>query len=218
MLLAVNSWGITPEALPDNPLPMLERFRVDLPPLNMPHPATVANLAAQPRFTKLPSKAAADAALKLYSDCEAAILEWKEKLNLACKTSLVLNSERKPARWPGTMDDFLRLIVKARDTTEGLPRFKRFLRNCLHQEQARRRLPRLSEEEEIDSVERRIKELKITPEAAFSAEWWPWVSYAYKAWWITEYHATKQRAGRARAAQAYARKQTHPKKKLLPGS
>lgn len=206
MVLTVNSWGINPELCPQNPLPMLQRFPDDSPPLHTPRPFHIASLAAQPRFANLPSKAAAEAALDLYFDCRAAVLNRREKYKIFAKGSIVLNSFRRPARWPGTLDDFLRLIVRAKDRTTGLPRFKEYLLECVRQDRERLKLPKLSQLAEITAVEKVVKKLKAAPEAAFSAQYWPWIAFAYAAWWKHQCYAAKRRGGLARAAKAYKNK------------
>jgi hypothetical protein len=55
----------------------------------------------------------------------------------------------QPPQWPAKLDDFYRLIVRAKDKTEAQPRFKRFLRHRILKEQKeiRQRMQTLTEEE-----------------------------------------------------------------------
>ena len=103
-----------------------------------------------------------------------------------------------PKRYPATLHDFYRLIVKARDKAENQPRFKRFLRFIYRD---------IGREQERDSqVEQAFQSYQ---HHGFSVDQqWEYLAWQYTQWWAKEKSEAKRRGGLARAAKATAQKKS----------
>jgi hypothetical protein len=92
-----------------------------------------------------------------------------------------------PPRWPATLNDFYRLIMKVRDKADAQPRLLRYLLGSRYPFHS-------SQDEEDRRVDDTFRELRTK---GFDKP--SWLSHArdYRRWWAWEVHLTKQRAGRA---------------------
>ena len=99
-------------------------------------------------------------------------------------------------RFPATLQDFYRLIVKARDKAENQPRFKRFLR-FIYQEIARKQECDSQVEQTFQTYQKHGFSLDIQ---------WDHFAWRYMHWWAKEKTEAKRRGGLARAAKAAAGK------------
>src|SRR5260221_14748593 len=88
----------------------------------LPDAATLAKLAAQPRFTNLTADEAARKALELWSTCHA-LLSDQSAGSMADRIRRIRSNLQQPEKWPASLDDFYRFVVKAKDETDAQPRF-----------------------------------------------------------------------------------------------
>lgn len=158
---------------------------------NLPEPATLANLAAQPRFAGLPENEAILAALSFFKRCAAAIDMQVIHDDIEQRGAEL----PAPEQWPAPLAEFYRLIVKGKDSADNQPRFRAFL---LHQWREYSRPPSIKLGPE--DVERKAdKEFEAIKESGFSIQQWREHAWAYTEWWTAQKHAAKQRAGLAGA-------------------
>jgi hypothetical protein len=116
-------------------------------------------------------------ALKFLQESEAVLKTTTERQNRLQEARARLAAIPQPPQWPASLDEFYRLIVKAKDRTNCQPRFKRYLRAQGH--------------------EAAFKGFK---EAGFPLpSIWNMHAQAYAEWWKEEKHTTKQLAGKAGA-------------------
>ncbi|HEY3862043.1 MAG TPA: hypothetical protein VGO59_09160 [Verrucomicrobiae bacterium] len=97
-----------------------------------PTPPTIdavalAHLVAQSRFTTLPNKEAIDAALHLLHDCQSSLEKSARPQSKAEIASKEFEKPPMPEKFPATLDDFYRLIVKGKKKADNQPRFRKFL-------------------------------------------------------------------------------------------
>lgn len=114
---------------------MKDKTDTPQPPPSTPDASTLAHLAAQPRFAPLPPKQAVADALELLKQSQT-VLDLDDNKRRCCDDALKrYQAIPQPNQWPATLNDFYRLIVRAKDETECQPRFKRFLRYRVEKEQ-----------------------------------------------------------------------------------
>ena len=70
-------------------------------------------------------------ALLLFQACQKLLDERAKRAKFISETASRLarsfSTIKSPAKWPATLDDFLRLVVGGKDKAERLPRYRRFL-------------------------------------------------------------------------------------------
>src|SRR5262249_21965898 len=132
---------------------------------------TLVWLAAQPRFNELPPKLAAREALGMWYACRETLTEehkWQAGI------------EDVPIPWanqlPAKLEDFYRLVVKARDKIENQPRFKRWIRHTLEKKPLLSKDPEALEKE----LEKRFAEFQ---RMRFDGDRWQHYAYNYLVWW-----------------------------------
>jgi hypothetical protein len=206
MVLTASPWGIPVYATSaeEHVRQVAANFPSEKLDVRLPSAMEIAGLAAQQRFAHMSPQEAAKAAVDLYFACQETLLTSRENMVNAGKASLGFAKFKRPLRWPGTLDDFLRLIVRGKDQTQNLPRIKTFILDCIRHSRLRQQLAALNEADELDAQEAAIKAMKAKPEEFFSEDYWPWLAYAYRNWWAAKQQANKERAGRERA-KAYKR-------------
>jgi len=139
----------------------------------LPDASTLASLAAQARVSP-------EQALKLWLGSQRLLEREEAARNRIKQARASQDSIPQPGQWPASLDDFYRIIVRAKDRAESQPRFKRYLRtSCKNAESAF-----------LD-----FKEVGFTARAVWNAH-----AAAYRTWWEQEKHATRQRAGHASTA------------------
>lgn len=131
---------------------MKEETDIPQPPPSTPDGATLAHLAAQPRFANMTPEQAPAAALELWKQSQA-LVGLDAKKRRCCDDALRrYKAIPQPNQWPATLNDFYHLIVRAKDKTECQPRFKRFLRYMVEkqQQEIRQKIERVPECESRD--------------------------------------------------------------------
>lgn len=183
---------------------------------NLPDPVTLANLAAQPRFVNLPDVEAIRASLEFFKRCAMAIEIQARFDSLADEKAAV----QTPQQWPAPIDEFYKLIVRAKDRTTNQPRLKAYLLH-IWQELARLKPKALNPSEADRQAEAHLLALKSN---GFSREEWHEHAAPYLAWWKKQKTEKKQLAGKLgqaaltekRAAEQKAEEE--PKKKRRKGA
>jgi hypothetical protein len=99
----------------------------------LPDTATLANLAAQARFSELTPQEAAAEALELWRAADTLLKAEHDKDTHGAALGrwvygLPPGDVPMPKTWPATLQDFYKSVVRGKDETESQPRFKRFLR------------------------------------------------------------------------------------------
>src|SRR5262245_43340806 len=96
----------------------------------LPDPLALATLAAQSRFSSLTSTEAAAQALALFSECEMLILAKSAEQSQAILSTQNVSQTAVPTpqSWPGSLNDFYRLILDCKNKADAQPRFKEFLK------------------------------------------------------------------------------------------
>jgi hypothetical protein len=92
-----------------------------------------------------------------------------------------------PPRWPATLKDFYRLIMKVRDKADAQPRLRHYLLGLRYPFHS-------SQDEEDRRVDDTFRELRTK---GFDKPSWLSHARGYRRWWANEVHMKKRRAGRA---------------------
>jgi hypothetical protein len=151
----------------------------------LPTADTLASLAAQSRFAKLPGARAAQAALELWRESQAAIAREQRQLDF-CREHL-----RQPKAWPASFTEFLRCIVPGKDSGEREQHFAEFIGEKV------RRSPWLHGTDSLDAKGKLTKEFKAT---AFNRESWQVTALEFRRYWEDRKSKAKSRAGKQGAA------------------
>lgn len=131
---------------------MKEKTDIPHPLPSTPEAATLARLAAQPRFANMTPEQAPAAALELWKQSQT-VLDLDDNKRRCCDDAHKrYQAIPQPNQWPATLNDFYHLIVRAKDKTECQPRFKRFLRYMVEKEQQeiRQKIERVPERDHRD--------------------------------------------------------------------
>jgi len=100
-----------------------------------------------------------------------------------------------PPQWPATLENFYRLVIKARDKADCQPRFKKYLRKQLDERYSVWRTVGESwPPETIDPLAE--KEFVRIQKEGFDEDGWRWHAEVYLDWWEEEKRRSKQRAGK----------------------
>jgi len=122
----------------------------------LPDASTLASLAAQ-------AKVSPEQALKLWLGSQRLLKREEAARNRIKEARARQDSIPQPGQWPASLDDFYRIIVRAKDRTESQPRFKRYLRTS---------------SKNAESAFLGFKEAGFTSRAVWNAH-----AAAYKTWW-----------------------------------
>lgn len=168
---------------------------------------TLAQLAAQPRFTKYDPLAAAKAALEMWQECREVLGAFHRRCREAAEEQQRVPIPQ-PQQWPAPLQDFFRLIVKAKDKSENLPRFQRFLLWRINE--IRRTVendpgnedPKYSPKPPlVEGNEETTKTVRdsLAVYQHIDKELWSPLAEDYMGWWKAETAAAKGFAGSVRA-------------------
>jgi hypothetical protein len=138
----------------------------------LPDASTLAGLAAQAGVSP-------EQALKLWLGSQRLLKREEAARNRIKEARARQDSIPQPGQWPASLDDFYRIIVRAKDRTESQPRFKRYLRTS---------------SENAESSFLGFKEVGFTARTVWNAH-----AAAYRTWWEQKKHAPRQGTGRVGA-------------------
>ena len=175
-------------------VPLVQQPDAIEPLVQQPTADTLAGLAAQARFDRLPSLAAAQAALALWRDCQAALAGAQR-----CRAHYdePLKNLRQAKEWPAPFTEFLHNVVPGKDAGEREMRFLDYL------EDKARRSPRLHGTDPKAAKRELLGEFKAT---SFSREGWRSTAIEFIAFWKRYKAELKSQAGKQGAAAKAAKR------------
>lgn len=130
--------------------------------------------------------------MELWQECRAAIDTQRRRYHDDEARKRLEKPIPQPKQFPATLDDFYRLIVRAKNKTESQPRFKRYLLWVLNYKRlnvefdprfAERPKPALMEgtKEAIDAVESELR--RYQNDGILHKIFWDSLAEHYRRWW-----------------------------------
>ena len=159
--------------------------------------ALIAALVARGE-AKRPARAVAEALELYYEACT--VIDWKTRLQAAyAREAEAETSVPQPAKFPAPLEDFLRLIVKAKTPADGTKRFRDFLRD-----RCKRFCVNVSTDERQKIGQQRLEnqvaeQLKEYQRRSFpNRQTWYLLTKEYLIWWAEQKRKKAQAAARKR--------------------